>query len=317
MSEHFYQLTPERVLDAVEVDGRRCTGRFLILNSFENRVYQLELDDGTMVVGKFYRPGRWSREAIEDEHRFLADLEKDEIPVARPLELGSQGTIGEVDGLAYCLFPRIGGRSKEELSDADLQVMGRLLARMHNIGASTVAKHRWTLSTQSYGHAPLERLLASGLIDPMARDQYESTVRILLERIEPMFQHVSPIRIHGDCHLSNLLWTDLGPTFLDFDDMLMGPPVQDVWMVVPSYDEEGRRQRNVLIEAYEQFRDFDHHQLQLIEALRALRFIHYSAWIAMRWQDPIFPRTFPYFGTLQYWQKEVQDLREQLARLEY
>lgn len=313
----FNNLTPDQVFNAVEVGGTRCTGRFIILNSYENRVYQLELDDETTVVGKFYRPGRWTRETILAEHEFLNELAEVEIPVAAPLELSPGQTVGEIDGIYYSLFPRIGGRSPQELSDDQIRMLGRLVGRLHNVGAQKSTEHRTTLTPQSYGRANLDFMLEHELIHPEARDGYEATVEALLQRIQPFFQDVNNIRIHGDCHLANLLITPLGPTFLDFDDMVMGPAAQDVWMLIPSFDAEGQRQRDVLLEAYETFRTFDRNELLLIEPLRALRFIHYTAWISRRWEDPAFKRTFNYYGTLLYWQKEIQDLREQIARIDY
>ncbi len=312
----FNNLTPDHVFDAVEVGGNRCTGRFIILNSYENRVYQLELENETTVVGKFYRPGRWSKETILAEHDFLRELAEFEIPVAAPIALGEGETLGEVDGIYYALFPRIGGRSPQELSDEQIRMLGRLLGRMHNVGANRTTPHRTSLNPDSYGRANLSFMLEHELIHPDARDGYVATVEALLERIGPFFQAVKNIRIHGDCHLANLLVTPLGPTFLDFDDMVMGPAVQDVWMLIPSYDMEGQRQRDVLIDSYETFRGFDRNELLLIEPLRALRFIHYTAWISRRWEDPSFQRTFSHYGTLLYWQKEIQDLREQIARID-
>jgi Ser/Thr protein kinase RdoA (MazF antagonist) len=316
LAARFNRLTPDQVFDAVEAGGRRCTGRFIILNSYENRVYQLELDDGSMVVGKFYRPGRWSREAILDEHRFVAELAAAEIPTASPIELRPGETLGEVEGILYALYPRLGGRAPEELSDEQVRILGRLAARIHNVGARAPAPHRLHLTPDTYGAADLRWLLDHGSIPPEARDVYAATVEALLARIAPLFAGVPVHRIHGDCHLGNLLWTPRGPAVLDFDDMLTGPAVQDVWLLVPSADEEGQRQRRVLCEAYAELRDFAPGWLRLVEPLRALRYVHYATWIARRWQDPAFQRTFSHFGTLQYWQAEIQSLREQLARID-
>ncbi len=314
LSQTFNDLSPERVLDAVEEGGGRCTGRFLVLNSFENRVYQLELEDESWVVGKFYRPGRWSRECILEEHRFLAELEELEIPAVCPLKFENGSTLRETEGIFFTLFPRIGGRVPHELKDEQVEILGRLIARIHNVGAVADAPNRLRLTPDVYGRKNLEWLLENDAIPDEARAQYEATVEALLDRIEPFFQHAPVHRIHGDCHLNNLIWTPDGPVFLDFDDMLVGPAVQDVWMMVPSADQEGQRQRTLLIDAYRQFRDFDDNWLKLVEPLRALRFIHYSTWIARRWHDPYFQRTFTHFGTLLYWQQETQDLREQIAR---
>jgi Ser/Thr protein kinase RdoA (MazF antagonist) len=311
----FNQLTPEHVIDAVEAKGRRCTGRFIILNSYENRVYQLELDDETWVVGKFYRPGRWSRETILEEHGFLFELREVEIPVACPIELEPGRTVGEIEGILYSVFQRVGGRAPEELTDEQAGVLGRLIARIHNIGAMRNAPHRLALTPETYGTENLRYLEENDVIPEEARDNYLMTARQLIEQIIPLFNGVPVHRIHGDSHLANLIWSPSGPTFLDFDDMVTGPAVQDIWMLVPSFDEHGQHQRNLLLDAYTGFRDFDPAWLRLVEPLRALRFINYATWIARRWHDPTFKRTFDYFGTLQYWQREIQDLREQLARM--
>jgi Ser/Thr protein kinase RdoA (MazF antagonist) len=316
LAARFNRLTPEQVIDAVEVRGQRCSGRFMALNSYENRVYQLELDDESVVVGKFYRPGRWSREAIQAEHDFLAELGELEIPVAAPLELEPGSTIGEVDGILYALFPRIGGRAPQELSDEQAAMLGRLIARIHNAGAQRDAPARRTLTPESYGHDNLNFLLEHDLIPDSTRAGYAASVEALLDRMAPLFANVPVHRIHGDCHLGNLVWAPAGATFLDFDDFCVGPAVQDIWMLVPSYDQEGQRQRQVLLEAYGQFRDFSPTWLRLIEPLRALRYINYATWIARRWADPTFPRTFTHFGTLNYWEGQIQDLREQIARID-
>ena len=312
----FNRLMPEQVMDAVEVGGLRCSGRFIALNSYENRVYQLELDDETMVVGKFYRPGRWSREAIQAEHDLLAELAELEIPVASPLELSPGQTIGEVEGILYALFPRVGGRAPEELADEQARLLGRLIARIHNAGASRDAPARPRLTPETFGRENLAYLLKHEKIPEQARASYAASVEALVTRIEPLFRGVPLHRIHGDCHLGNLIWSPRGATFLDFDDLRVGPAVQDIWMMVPSFDEDGQRQRALLLEAYREFRDFDPAWLRLIEPLRALRYINYATWIARRWDDPTFKRTFTYFGTLQYWEGQIQDLREQIARID-
>lgn len=315
LADRFLQLTPESVLDAVETRGQRCTGRFLILNSYENRVYQLQLEDDSWVVGKFYRPGRWTKDAIEEEHRFLAELRDDEIPVAAPLTLSDGGTVGEIEGIYYTLFPRIGGRTPDEPSPDQYAILGRLIARIHTIGAQDTMRHRPPLTVETFGDENLAFLEAGDHVHPDARANYVATVKILLDQIRPMFDGVPTHRIHGDCHLSNLLWTPDGPMFLDFDDARVGPAVQDIWMMAASADAHGARQRDHLVGAYQEMRPFSESWLRLVEPLRALRFVHYSTWIARRWSDPIFQRTFSHFGTLQYWQREIQDLREQIARL--
>ena len=316
LTDMFHRLTPDDVFDAVETGGRRCTGRFIILNSYENRVYQLELDDGSTVVGKFYRPGRWSRETILEEHALLAELDAEEVPVSCPIALGDGSTLGEVGGILYALYPRVLGRAPQELSDEQVRIVGRLLARMHNVCASREALHRPRLNPETYATQNLAFLLERDLVDPAARAAYRATVVALVERIELLFRDVPMHRIHGDCHLGNVLWTQTGPVVLDFDDMRIGPAVQDVWLLVPSSDEEGVRQRDVLIEAYQEFRHFSPSWLRLVEPLRALRYVHYATWIARRWQDPAFRRMFTEFGTQQYWERQIQDLREQIARID-
>lgn len=317
LAEAFNRLTPDEVFNAIEVGGRRCTGRFNILNSFENRVYMAELEDGTHVVGKFYRPGRWSRETILEEHAFLHELEAEEIPATAPIELGPGQTIGEVMGILYALFPRVRGRVPQEVDDDQVRILGRLLARMHAVGARRPAPLRLTLDAETYGRKNLEYLLSHDLIPADARDVYAATVNALLERIRFTFTDVPFHRIHGDCHPGNLIWTSNGPAFLDFDDMVNGPAAQDVWMLIPSYDDEGRRQRALLVEAYRDFREFPAAWLSQIEPLRALRFINYATWIAKRWEDPAFKKTFTWFGTSQYWSREIIDLREQIARIDH
>lgn len=316
LMRRFHRLTPQVVFDAVHVRGARCTGRFVVLNSFENRVIQLELENGTEVIGKFYRPGRWSREAIAEEHAFLLELRQREVPVAAPIELDEGGTVGTVEGIMFALFPRVVGRVRDELADEDLSVLGRLVARIHNVGASRQLRYRPELSVRTYGTEDLQRLLDGGHVHEQVRDVYVSSVEALIERIEPMFEGVPVHRIHGDCHLSNLLWTRSGPVFVDFDDMRTGPAVQDVWMLAPSADEYGKKQRHMLCEAYRTVRDFDENWLDLIEPLRALRYVHYATWIATRWEDPVFRKTFPDIHTPQYWFGQVQDIREQIARID-
>ncbi len=321
LAGRFNALDPAHVSQAVEVDGRRTTGRFVVLNSYENRVYALELDDESEVVGKFYRPGRWSRDAILDEHDFLIDLEEADVPVVAPLELDDDGeTLGELTGdaagILYAVFPKVAGRAPQEFDDDQLRIVGAELARLHDVGEAGEAPDRPEMTPEVYGMANLAFLLDNDVLPIEVRDGYARTVEALVERIEPLFLDVPTHRIHGDCHPGNLLWTREGPVFLDFDDMVIGPAVQDVWMLVPSYDAEGARQRAVLLEAYTEMRDFSPHWLRLVEPLRALRFVHYAAWIARRWDDPTFKRTFGHFGTLRYWQQEMLDLREQIARID-
>jgi Ser/Thr protein kinase RdoA (MazF antagonist) len=315
-ADFFYALTPERVLDAVEVDGRRCTGRFIVLNSYENRVYQLELSDESYVVAKFYRPGRWSEDAILDEHDFLLDLEEAEVPVAAPLDLPGGTTLSEIEGIRFSLFPRIGGRAPEEMNDDQLRQLGRLLARLHSVGRKEPAENRPTMDPQTFIGNNVDWLMDSGCIPDGPRKPYEELTRRIQARIEPLFEGVTMQRIHGDCHLGNLLWSPGGLVFLDFDDMVMGTPAQDFWLMVGGRDAWAQRRLQLLLEGYESMLNFERSTLKLFEPLRVMRMIHWAAWIARRWQDPAFPVAFPTFGTRSWWESEVGELQRQLFRID-
>jgi Ser/Thr protein kinase RdoA (MazF antagonist) len=327
-TKYFYELTPERILRAVEAVGLRCTGRCLALNSMENRVYEVEIevDDESTVksrfdlfrVIKFYRPGRWTKQQILEEHEFLADLAAADIPVAAPLAFEDGSTLRTVEGSdIFCaVFPKIGGRSPDELIDEDLERIGRLLARLHTVGKMKQAPHRLKLTPDLYGTQNLKFLYDQGFLPLEMRDYYKQTVESICSIVSPWFQTVSYQRIHGDCHFGNILWASTGPCLLDFDDMVSGPCVQDLWLIIPGRDEEAKRQMHVLLSAYEQMRAFDRESLRLIEPLRAFRFVHYSAWIARRWQDPAFQRIFPQFNSPGYWNEQLSDLREQLMLIQ-
>lgn len=310
----FFQLTPEKVLGAVEAQGRRCTGRFLTLNSYENRVFQLELDDGSFVVAKFYRPGRWDDDAILDEHDFLLDLEDGDVPVAAPIELDDGDTLGEVETIRYALFPRIGGRTPEEMDDAQLRQVGRMLARLHSIGRLETAASRPTWHPEPVFDAAMDAL--KGRLPASVRGGYEATVAALRARCAPLWRDVELQRVHGDCHLGNLLWSPSGLVFLDFDDLVTGPPVQDLWMLIGGRDAWAARRLDVLLAGYDEMGWFDRSTLRLMEPLRAMRMVHFAAWIAKRWDDPAFPLAFPAFGTERWWQDELRALREQGAAVE-
>jgi Ser/Thr protein kinase RdoA (MazF antagonist) len=312
MDSFFYHLTPDVVIRAIEQSGFEPTGHCLALNSYENRVYDLRLEDGSHVVSKFYRPGRWSPEQILEEHGFLLELKEDEIPVCAPLLLSDGKTLHQIEGIYYAIWPRTGGRVPDELNDRELQILGRLCARIHNNGAAKKAIHRIELTGETYGLKPLAFLQAHNFLPPHCRERYARAVKEIVDIYESLSADVPFHRIHGDCHLGNLLHGSDGLFFLDFDDFLSGPAVQDVWMLVPARDREGLRQREVFLDAYRQFRDFDASWLRLIEPLRSLRYIRYAAWIAQRWDDPAFPAAFPHFGTVQYWENETADLEDQL-----
>lgn len=322
-TKFFFELTPDRVLDAVETAGIRCTGRCQPLNSFENRVYDVEIEwegegkppnpSAAHRVVKFYRPGRWTREQILEEHEFLSDLEDAEIPAVGPLKFQDGSTLKTLDsGIHYCLFPKIGGRAPDELDEAGLRRVGRLLARIHAVGRMKSAKARVRLSPDTYGIANLEYLLEKNLIPEEFRARYETAAREICGLTREWFAETRTQRIHGDCHLGNLLFGSSGWFFVDFDDMVVGPPVQDLWLLLPGRD---RQKLEVLLEGYEEIGEFDRTSLRLIEPLRALRFIHYTGWIARRWDDPAFPAAFPNFGSYRYWKDETEDLERQWHRI--
>ncbi len=321
-TKHFYDLTPDKILDAVELTGLRCTGRCLTLNSMENRVYEVEIEtEGTEVksrsdsfrVVKFYRPGRWSKEQLEAEHQFLLDLQEAEVPVVAPLKFDDGSTLYELTDLGiYCtVFPKQGGRPPEELSEEHARWLGRLIARMHSVGTRREANCRLALTPEVYGTQNLEFILNQDLLPPGVKNHYVDIVQEIIALATPLFEKAPLQRIHGDCHPGNILWGSDGPFFLDFDDMVRGPAVQDIWLVNPGRDEESLRTRNAMLDGYEEMRPFPWHTLNLIEPLRALRFIHFSAWIGKRWSDPFFPKYFPQYGTQDYWMGQIGDLTDQ------
>lgn len=324
-TQFFFSLTPDRVLTAIESAGYICTGRCAPYNSMENRVYEVEIEvdnprtlSDRFRVAKFYRPGRWTREQILDEHAFLLELQASEIPVIAPLAFEDGTTLREVPGTGiwFTLFPKVGGRAPDELSPEQLLQVGRLLARIHSVGGARPASHRIHLLPHVYGRSSLKFLRDAGKIPAQHEDRIADAVTRLCDLSEPWFAQAGAQRIHGDCHFGNLLWSQAGPFFLDFDDMVMGPPVQDLWLVVPGRDSEARVNFEILLEGYESMRTFDRRTLRLVEPLRGLRFIHFAAWIAKRWEDPAFPRHFPHFGTDKYWSDLADDLREVVALCE-
>lgn len=312
----FLGLTYDWVLRAVEAAGFEPTGHIMALHCLENRVYDLKLEDDRHVVAKFYRPGRWSLDTIRDEHRFLLDLQEAEFPVCAPLAFEDGSTLHTVEGIHYAVWPRTGGRSPEELDDDQLEVLGRLLARLHNVGAAGEAPHRPRLEVERYIDEPLDVLESGPFLPPNWEDRYRDAAERIAEVYEELARDVPVHRIHGDCHHGNLLHGREGWFFLDFDDMVIGPAVQDVWLLVPDRDVEGERQRDVFLEGYRQFRDFEPRWLRLVEPLRGLRYVYYAAWVARRWNDPAFPQSFPHFNTEAYWERETIDLEEQAERCE-
>ena len=311
-------LTPDVVVDAVEALGHVCDGRILALNSYENRVYQVGREEGGPVVVKFYRPGRWSDAAILEEHEFALELARAEIPVIAP-DVHDGRSLFKHDGFRYAVYPRAGGRWPELGSKEDRQWMGRFLARIHGIGRTRAFRHRPHLDWRVLGRATADYLLDSGWIPSHLEVAYESLADDALNLVAQRFDEAAPLRtlrLHGDCHPGNVLWTDAGPHFVDLDDCMTGPAVQDLWMLLSGRPEEMRAQLDDLLDGYQEFADFDHHEVALIEPLRTLRIMHYAGWLARRWDDPAFPRAFPWFVEPKYWEEHVLNLREQLAAME-
>ena len=314
----FEDLTPDFIIDAIESLCHRCDGRILALNSYENRVYQVGIEDREPLIAKFYRPGRWSDAQIHEEHAFCAELVAQELPVVPPLVDEHQQTLHPFRGHRFSLFPRRGGRAPELDYQDNLSIIGRLLARIHLIGEQQPFRQRPRIDLQSHAIDSID-FISRHFIPAELQIAYDSLARDLLQALEQGFaacRDVQYLRVHGDCHAGNLLWRDGGPHFVDFDDSRMAPAMQDLWMLLSGDREQQQRQLSKIIEAYRQFRDFDARELQLIEVLRTLRILHYSAWLARRWQDPAFPHSFPWFNTVRYWEEHILELREQLAALQ-
>jgi Ser/Thr protein kinase RdoA (MazF antagonist) len=310
----YSELSPEAVLAALEVLECRCDGRILALNSYENRVYQIGIEDGEPLVAKFYRPGRWSDAAIREEHAFAAELAAKEIPVVAPLLLGG-ATLHFHLGFRYAIFPRRGGRWPELGTADDREWVGRFLGRIHAVGRAAPFRDRVRLSVQELGRRSRDFVLDGEWMPDYLAIKYADLTDTLLEEVEARAQDWRGRvqgRILGDCHRGNILWTDLGPHFVDLDDCMTGPAIQDLWMLLAGTQAEMRADLTDLLTGYEQFLPFDRREIKLIEPLRALRMIHYSAWLARRWDDPAFPKAFPWFAEPRYWEEHYRALDEQL-----
>jgi Ser/Thr protein kinase RdoA (MazF antagonist) len=317
-SKPYENLTPDAVLDALESVGLRGDGRMLALNSYENRVFQLSLEDDSYVVAKFYRPQRWSDAQILEDHAFSRELAEREIPVVAPLVIKG-ASLHHFAESRFAVFPRRGGRAPELEDEKVLEWIGRFLGRIHAVGATRPFKARPALNVETFGTEPRDWLLASGMVPEDLREVWLSTLNLALESVKNLFErtdNVRSIRLHGDCHAGNILWTHEGPHFVDLDDARMGPAVQDLWMLLAGDRATAAKQLRALLEGYEQFHGFNREELGLIEPLRTLRLIHYSAWLARRWEDPAFPAAFPWFGTQRYWQDRILELREQTADMD-
>jgi Ser/Thr protein kinase RdoA (MazF antagonist) len=314
----FSGLTPDTLLDALEHVGLRPSGSLLALNSYENRVYQVGMDEALPLVVKFYRPLRWSDEQILEEHQFVSELIEREIPVVGAMVIDGR-TLHQHGGFRFAVFERRGGRTPELDRSDTLEWMGRFLGRIHAQGKTRPYTLRPRLDINSFGEQPLEYLLAHALIPAELLEVYRGVARQALDGVVRCFERageVGQLRLHGDCHAGNVLWTDDGPHFVDFDDSRMGPAVQDLWMMLSGERAEQTRQLADLMAGYEDFCEFDPRELYLIEALRTLRLLHYSAWLAQRWHDPAFPAAFPWFGSQIYWQDRILELREQIALMD-
>ena len=311
----FAGLTPERILDAVESVGFRCDGTLMALNSYENRVWQIGIEDSAPVIAKFYRPGRWSDAQIGEEHAFTAAMLADELPVVAPLVIAGK-SLSAHGGFRFSVFPKQGGRAPEFGEPQILEWMGRLMARIHMVGARAPFAVRETLDIQHFGVDSRDWLLANRVIPEELEPVWRGVADQALEGVRHCYARagqVQYLRLHGDCHAGNVLWTRDGPHFVDFDDARMGPAIQDLWMLLSGDADEMGRQFGHVLAGYETFREFDDRELQLIEALRTLRLMHHSAWLARRWNDPAFPAAFPWFATNRYWEERILELREQIA----
>lgn len=317
ISHPYELLTPDCILDALESVGFKPTGSLLALNSYENRVYQVSLEDDSFVIAKFYRPHRWSDAAILEEHDFSNELVQQEIPIVAPLNIKGQ-TLFEFESFRFAVFPRQGGRTPELEQEETLIQLGRFLGRMHSVGATKPFTDRPKLTVQSFGIDSLNFLLDNDIVSPEVRANYQQAAEESLQLISDRYEAILPrnIRLHGDCHPGNLLWRDDAPHFVDLDDCRMGPAVQDLWMLLSGTNNEMSIQFRLILEGYETFFEFDPAELALIESLRTLRILHYSAWLARRWDDPAFPQHFPWFNSPRYWEDQMLTLREQVERLQ-
>jgi len=313
----FSGLTPEVVLDAAAACGLEPDGRLFALNSYENRVYQLGAGERLLVL-KFYRPARWSDAQIAEEHEFTAELAAAELPVAAPLVIAG-ATLSRYRDFRFAAFPWMRGRAPEFDAPEARQLLARTIARIHQIGAVRPFTVRPRIGVERLGWEARALVLESELLPAALRERYSSVSGALLERVAAAFSaapEVREIRVHGDCHLGNLLWNERGPVFVDLDDCAMGPRVQDLWMMLSGPPAEQQRQWQELLEGYQQFADFDFKEVTLIEPLRALRMLHHAAWVVHRWADPAFPRAFPWAAEPRYWEGHLLDLLEQIAAID-
>jgi len=315
--DSFYSLGPEQVLQAIESVGLSCDGSQLALNSYENRVYQVGIDGDRPVVAKFYRPNRWKDEAILEEHAYTLQLHELDIPVVPPLVIDSETLFGFGD-YRFALYPLRGGRAPDLENMAQLKQLGRFMGRIHALGATAPFLHRPTLDVEHFGDDSYTYLLEHEFIPAELEAAYEKVAEDLLDHIESIFETIpepSHIRLHGDCHPGNILWTEAGPHIVDFDDARMGPAVQDIWMFLTGSRDHRQAALSEFLEGYTPFHEFDLRELTMVEGLRTLRMMHYAAWLARRWDDPAFRHAFPWFNTQNYWEEHILSLKEQASAL--
>ncbi len=317
-SHPFETLTPSFVINAVESQGYLSDGRLLALNSYENRVYQVGIEEQAPLIAKFYRPHRWTPAQIQEEHDFSAELLEQELSVVAPWRNEQQESLFNYEGFLFALYPRQGGYAPELDNEKHLEILGRTLGRLHAIGSTRDFQHRQRFDIQRMGAESIQ-LINADFMPCELQAAYTSLTGDLLAHIErqrPLLESCDFIRVHGDCHVGNVLWRDDIPHFVDFDDALMAPAIQDLWMLLSGDTQQQREQMNVILRGYEDFFEFDDRQMQLIETLRTLRILHYSAWLARRWEDPAFPHSFPWFNSVRYWSDHILQLREQLSALQ-
>ena len=301
----YADLSPDLILDAVADAGYEPDGRMLAMGSYENRVYQIGIEDAPPLIAKFYRPGRWSDAAIDEEHDFALELDQAELPVVAPLVIDGASLL-EFEGFRFSLYPRQGGRSPELESSENLEWMGRLLARIHGVGSRGTFEQRGRIDIETFVREPARTVLGSDLLPVTLQRRYRESIDALAEQLDARFEAIGPvrqIRLHGDCHRGNVLWTDAGPHFVDLDDARMGPAIQDLWMLAPS-----PAALDTLLEGYAEFRGFDSAELSLIDPLRIMRQVHWAGWVAMRWHDPAFPLAFAHVGEARWWEEHCNDL---------
>ncbi|AMJ85757.1 serine/threonine protein kinase [Alteromonas stellipolaris] len=310
----FSGLDPDTILDALETQGIFLQSGLLALNSYENRVYQFQADDNKRYVVKFYRPARWTDAQILEEHSFAQELANSEIPVVAPLALNGK-TLHHHGDYRFTVFPSVGGRQFENDNLDQLEWMGRFIGRIHRVSQAKTFKQRPDIDTQSYLDEPRQVLENSTLLPDHLKTAFFAILNPVITAASSAYKTTDVIRLHGDCHPGNILWRD-GPTFVDLDDCRMGPAIQDLWMMLSGDRQQQLLQLDTLIEAYEEFQPFNTNQLALIEPLRAMRMVHYMAWLSRRWEDPAFPRAFPWFADDKYWEGQILALKEQLSAMQ-